>query len=554
MSSDLVRMLLEKRGIVTDAEKEDFLSPQYEKHTHDPFLLSGMDVAVNRIFTAIERHEKIAIYADFDCDGIPGAAVLWDFFIKIGYDEVTVYLPHRDREGYGFHTEAIEKLAKQGVTLIITVDVGTTAIEPVARARELGVDVIITDHHEIIGPLPNAVAVINPKCAGYPFLHLCGAGVAYKVVQALLAEGRRRGMASFTAIPLGWEKWLLDLVAVATIADMVPLIGENRVLTYWGLRVLRKSPRPGMIALCNTARVPRATITENDIGFSFAPRINAASRMDSPDLAFRILTTQDEQEAERLAAELESLNASRKGIVGSIVREAKKRAMACFAPEDVVAVLGDTSWKPALLGLAANSLLEGRRGMVCLWGRDVNGNLKGSCRSDGTLSVVDVFSGTGDMFEAFGGHRASGGFTIKSEHVHAMQQAMNAIGLQLIENPGESPESVVMDAHISIRDVSHALLREVDVLAPFGVGNPKPIFGVRARVSAIKRFGKEKTSTEIMLCDDAGMSCRSFQFFKAPENFRRVPILGEEVLIAGTLERDTYRRSVALRISDILPG
>src|SRR3989338_4957707 len=420
--SELVRSLLAKRGVESADDIAAFLNPEYGLHTHDPFLLEGMDVAVARLLLAIAQNERIAVYADFDCDGIPGAAVLSDFFRKIKYENFEVYLPHRGREGYGFHTAAIAELAKREVKLIVTVDVGTTAVEAVAFAKEKGVDVIVTDHHEIPGALPEAVAVLNPKLGSYPFPHLCGAAVAFKLAQALLRSptGELRKGAAVTlaekhGIPEGWEKWLLDMVAIATVADMVPLVGENRVLTHWGLQVLRKSPRAGISALCNAVRIRKADITEDDIGFSIAPRVNAASRMDEPDLALRLLTTEDRDEAEQLAAQLEKLNASRKGVVGGIVREAKKHMTARFPVEEHVVVLGNPEWKPALLGLAANSLMNDRGGVVCLWGRDANGKLKGSCRSDGAVSVVDLFVNAGDALEEYGGHAASGGFSVSHE-------------------------------------------------------------------------------------------------------------------------------------------
>ncbi len=554
--SDLVRTLLTKRGI-PESEFETFLSPNYEQHTHSPFLFKDMDVAVARVFAAMERGERITVYADFDCDGIPGASVLSDLFRKIGYENVTVYLPHRDKEGYGFHIAAIEKLATEGTKLIITVDVGTTAIEPVKFAKGLGVDVIVTDHHEIPGELPDAVAVLNPKIAPYPFPGLCGAGVAFKLAQALLYKGRScvdKGptFAGFATIPEGWEKWLLDLVAIATVADLVPLVGENRTLVYWGLQVLRKSPRPGIVALVNQLRLRKAELDETDIGFSFAPRINAASRMGEPGLALRLLTTQDRAEAAKIASELETLNASRKGVVAGIVKEAKKRARQRFNEGDAITVLGDTEWKPALLGLAANSVMNERGGVVCLWGRDANGVLKGSCRSDGNISIMDLFSNARASLVESGGHAASGGFTVTSENIHTLPEvlaqaaaACNAIG---------SPEAPSHDSLTSLREISASLFREVSLLAPFGMGNSKPIFRIpRARIISVRRFGKEKNHTEVsLLCSETGKTQRAFQFFKAPENFSRLPIPDDLVDVLATIERDSFRGGHALRIVDIL--
>ncbi|MBI5456711.1 single-stranded-DNA-specific exonuclease RecJ [Candidatus Kaiserbacteria bacterium] len=552
--SDLVRTLLGKRGIIEKDTVDRFLVPDFLRDTHDPFLLEGMERAVARIFAVMAQNERIAIYADFDCDGIPGAALLSDFFRKIGYENVQVYIPHRDREGYGFHIAAIEKLKQQGVSLIITIDVGTTAIEAVKRAKELGIDVIVTDHHELKDILPDAVAVINPKNGTYPFKDLCGAAVAWKLACALLVEGRKRGDARFTSIPEGWEKWLLDMVAIATVADLVPLVGENRTLAHYGLKVLRKSPRLGIKALCARARVRQFEITEDDIAFSFAPRINAASRMDEPEAAFRLLTTTDGDEAEKCAAHLESLNTKRRGVVGAVVREARNRIKARFSTGEKVIVLGDTAWKPALMGLAANSIMGERGGVVCMWGRDANGRLKGSCRSDGSLSVVELFTRASVSFEEFGGHHASGGFSVSHESVHTLHESLSRAAGDL--PPANDIEKRDPDAELSLSRVTNVLLKELSQMAPFGIGNPKPLFRVRnTRITFARQFGKDMNHTEVTLvCPDSGAQCRGFQFFKTPMDFTVAPSPDTLVDVLATVERDTFRGPdrLALRLSDIV--
>ena len=558
--SELVRSLLAKRGVVDDADVVAFLSPDYDAHTHAPELLHDMHIATDRILRAIGLGERIAIYADFDCDGIPGAAVLSDFFAKITYDNVEVYLPHRDREGYGFHTDAIDALAARGVKLIITVDVGTVAVDACAYAHAIGVDVIITDHHEIIGERPTCVALLNPKISPYPFPGLCGAAMAFKLVQATLQEGRNRKLENFISIPDGWEKWLLDLVAIATVADMVPLVGENRALVHWGLRVLRKSQRPGITALCTMLRLRKNELTEDDIGFSIAPRVNAASRMDEPDLALRLLTTRNIDEAEHLAAQLESLNASRKGVVAGIVKHARKHVAARYTADDTVVVLGDTEWKPALLGLAANSIMNDRGGVVCLWGRDANGKLKGSCRSDGSVSLADLFTQARDAFEECGGHAASGGFSVSHESVHTLPDTLTQ-AVSLIRAGAAAPDTknaTEHDALVTLREISWPLLREVSLLAPFGMNNAKPIFRVSSvMVSSVRTFGKEKNHVEIQLADaSSGQSIRAFQFFKLADDFTHAPKQGDTVHILATLERDTFRgpATLVLRVIDVLPA
>lgn len=549
--SDLVRSLLERRGMKDPHEFTAFLLPDYDLHTHDAFLMPGMTEAVERVLRAIESRERIAIYADFDCDGIPGAALLNDLFAKIGYENIDTYIPHRDKEGYGFHKEAIASLAAAGTQLIITVDVGTTAVESAAYAAELGVDVIVTDHHEIHGELPQAVAVLNPKREPYPFPNLCGSGVAYKFAQALLSRGRERELPAFLSIPVGWEKWLLDLVAIATVADMVPLVGENRVLAYYGLMVLRRSSRPGIRALCNRLRLKREELTEDDIGFSIAPRINAASRMDEPQLALRLLITKDPAEAESLAATLEDLNASRKGVVSSIVRQAKKHVRDRFRDDETVIVFGSTEWKPALLGLAANSIVEERGGLVCMWGRDGNGKLKGSCRSDGSLSVVELFSSAG-VFDEYGGHARSGGFSVSHERVHTLQEKLADAAKGLVR--AESAAVREYDALISLPEVSASLMRDLSQLAPFGIDNPKPVFRIGdVMVTGMRRFGKEKSHIELSLeCRRTGARSRAFDFFRGPEGFTCAPAQGSSVAVLATVERDTFRGGLALRLLDVL--
>ncbi|MDO8514533.1 MAG: single-stranded-DNA-specific exonuclease RecJ [bacterium] len=550
----LVSTLLSKRGITGASAVSAFLNPDYERHTHSPFLLLGMDRAVARLLLAISQNERIAVYADFDCDGIPGAALLSDFLKKIGYENFEVYLPHRDREGYGFHTDAIAALAARDVKLIITVDVGTTALDAVHFAKEKGVDVIITDHHEVTGALPEAVVVLNPKLGDYPFPHLCGAAVAFKLVQATLTEGKRLSLQAFKNIPDGWEKWLLDMVAIATIADMVPLVGENRVLAHWGLIVLRKSPRHGITALCAKLRLRKSELTEDDIGFSIAPRINAASRMDEPMLALRLLTTGDSDEAKQLAAQLEKLNASRKGVVAGMVKQARSHVKQRFGESDRVIVLGNPEWKPALLGLAANSIMNERGGVVCLWGRDTLGRIKGSCRSDGDVSLTELFANAGDVFEESGGHKASGGFTVSHERVHTLPEILAAASSMLATVPSVA-EASAHDALVTLSEVTSALFAEVSKLAPFGAGNPKPVFLVRgAIVTGMQRFGKEKAHLELLLeCRESGVRCRAFDFFRSPEDSTHLPVQGEEAGVLATIARDSYRGGLALRIVDVVP-
>lgn len=550
--SERIRLLLEKRGVVGEEAMHVFLNPDFVRDTHNPLLLHDMERAVSRVLQAFAEKEKVAVYADFDCDGIPGAVVLHDFFKKVGHENLEIYIPHRDREGHGLHTEAIEALHARGVSLIVTVDVGTTAVAQVERAKELGVDIVITDHHEIVENAPAAYAVVNPKLGEYPFRDLCGAAVAWKLVCALITEGKKRNLEAFTQIPEGWEKWLLDMVGISTVADLVPLIGENRALAHFGLRVLRKSRRPGIRALVSHLRLTQNTLSEDDIGFSIAPRINAASRMGEPELAFRLLSTNDASEAETIAHHLEELNAKRKTVVATIVREAKKRARARFGNGESVVVLGDVAWRPALLGLAANSVMEERGGVVCLWGRDAQGRLKGSCRSDGSVSIVDLFSHAKHALEEFGGHVYSGGFSVSHDSVHTLSEEFATASLSMSTEAAPEREP---DMDMRIGEISPRLLSELSLLAPFGMGNPKPLIRISGgRVGSVRSFGKEKNHIEVMLsCATSGYTVRSFDFFRSTSSFSVAPEEGCAVQVSATLERDAFRGrdAIALRLVDM---
>jgi single-stranded-DNA-specific exonuclease len=549
--SALIDQLLAQRGIEGEARVR-FLDPDYTRDVHHFSLLPGIDRAVDRVLAAMRAGERIAIYADFDCDGIPGAVLLSDTFRKIGYGEVEVYIPHRDTEGHGVHEGALGKLSERGVRLVITVDVGVSALDAARFAQRQGLDLIVTDHHEPPARLPECVAVINPKLGDYPFRELCGAAVAWKLACALIATGRARALPEFEAIPEGWEKWLLDLVAIATVADLVPLLGENRVLVHYGLRVLRKSPRVGLRALFAAQRIKQAQVTEDDISFSLAPRINAASRMDEPMLAFELLDTHDASKADALVASLESLNAKRKGAVAHIVKEARKRVGARYAPADQVVVLGDIAWKPSLAGLVANTLVGERGGLVCIWGETGNGELKGSCRSDGTIPVVEVLSRSGVLIE-YGGHDASGGFSVSREHVHELPDAFARAASGIAR---EAHGAHAHDAMLSLRDVSWSLYEELARLAPFGIGNEKPVFRIRAAsIRAVRRFGKEKNHTEVEIeCFETGARARAFDFFRSPEDFSASPSQGRELDVVASLSRDTFRgeRALALRLVDLV--
>jgi single-stranded-DNA-specific exonuclease len=550
---DLTAALLARRGVVTKDDAERFLNPSYDQHLHDPMLMIDMPKAARRFADAILAGEKIAVWSDYDCDGIPGGVLLHDFLQKAGADFEN-YIPHRHDEGYGMNTAGIEKLAKNGVQLIVTVDSGITDVEPIARAKELGIDVIVTDHHLPAEELPDAFAVVNPNAREgetYPFRGLCGSGVAWKLACATLAiapELREK-------IPDGWEKWLLDMVGLATIADMVPLTGENRVLVTYGLLVMRKSPRIGLQKLCRGMRTEQRTIREDDVGFMIAPRVNAASRMGDAREAFRLFTTTDEDLADELAKKLEKANRQRKAEAGAITRAVHARLKERGEVRSVIA-LGDPEWRPALLGLVANTIADEYERPVFLWGREGNMRLKGSMRSGGRTHALELMRATENTFADFGGHAAAGGFTVLDEAIFFLEDNLVAAHARLTMKEDDSLEAHA-DAAIVPEEATETLLRKVERLAPFGMQNDKPVFLFRdASVREISRFGKSEEHLKLKIETNGGKGSIDAVTFFAKGSLARIAETlspGSRVNVLAHLERDAFARGnpVRLRLLDI---
>lgn len=539
----LVTKLLANRGITDEGEAMRFLNPDFERDTHDPFLLKDMRRAVERILGGVEKNELIVLYTDYDTDGTPAGVILHDFFKKIGYDNFENYIPHRHDEGYGLHTDALDGFAKRGATLLITADCGISNYDEIAHAREIGIDVIVTDHHTPPPELPKAFAIINPLQEGddYPFKWLCGAGVAWKLVCALLHDGRHRKLFD---VYEGWEKWLLDMVAIATVSDMVSLTGENRALARYGLIVLRKSNRPGIRALLRNAGVTQRDLVEDDIGFTIGPRINVASRMDTPRKAFLLLSTRDNEEAESLAQELDALNKKRKGAVASIIKEAKRR-LAMVAEMPPVIVMGDLNWHPGLLGLAANTLMNDTGRTVFLWG-GASSMIRGSCRGTGDVHVVELMSRVVQHFVNYGGHEAAGGFSLTRETLHTLPEALCRAYEETPKRAASKRERHA-EAELSLEDVSWATHRLLEQLAPFGTGNAKPLFRFsETPIKTAAPFGKEKNHLKVILKKESGESVEAIQFFPPEELLFGFP--KERVTFSAHIEKNTFRGAMSLRL------
>lgn len=563
--SELLQHLLFHRGVTESAAAEKFLMPEYTRDTHDPMLLKDADKAAARIIHAIETGERIAIYSDYDCDGVPGGAMFHDLFTRIGYKNFMNYIPHRHNEGFGVHKEALDTLAADGVKLVVTLDCGITDVESVDYANSLGMEVIITDHHEPPAELPRAFAIVDPKqsdCA-YPDKFLCGTGVGYKLILAILGKNRF-GMKE------GHEKWLLDLVGIATLSDMVPLTGENRVFASYGLQVLRKTKRKGLERLFKKLKMQQAHLTEDDIAFMVTPRINAASRMGVPMDAFKMLVADTDESADVAVEHLDGINNERKGVVASLVKEVKKIVRERHVSGEIprVIVLGNPEWRPSLLGLAANSCAEEFRRPVFLWGRDGEGEIKGSCRTDGITNIVELMRAVpAGTFGEFGGHKQAGGFGVNGEAIHRLEILLNEAAEKLAQaktlasggsgDAGgvESDPDKVVDHELSMDDVGFRLADDLNRLAPFGVGNSKPIFLFRkVSPAAVKKFGKANEHIEISFKKSNGERVAAISFFGAGSGWAEKVGVDKPLDLIASIEKSNFRgrSEIRLRIADVI--
>ena len=468
----IVARLLCQRGFSDPEIAGRFLNPSLE-HLHDPMLLADMGRAVERILAAIARKEKIAIHGDYDVDGITSTVILRRALEMLGAD-VVHFIPERLKDGYGLLPAAIERLHADGVQLIISVDCGIRGADAARRAQELGVDLIITDHHEPDAELPQALAVINPKrhdCS-YPDKYLAGVGVALKLVQALCRRADR-------------EMWLpgfIKVAAIGTLADVVPLVGENRVIAKLGLDLLTKGPhKVGLRALLDVSGLSGKTVDSYHIGFMVAPRVNAAGRMSTPDIATRLLLAADEtmaEEARQLALQLDGENVRRQEEEAEILAAAKKIVQ---TDPDVgarsVLVVGGEGWHRGVIGIVASKLVDAfHRPAIVL---SVDGDAAhGSCRSIPRFDMLSSLERCAHLFLRFGGHKQAAGLTMDSGRIKELRLAINAVADETL-GPDDLMPRLRIDGDLTFRGITGGVAAGVAALAPFGAGNPRPVFAAR---------------------------------------------------------------------------
>ncbi len=516
----LFEQILTARGLTTRAAREAFLQPDYMAVKHDPFLLPDMEKAVARLKQARQRGEKIIIYGDYDIDGLSATALLLDAFGKFGFEDVDAFIPNRFVEGYGMTMGAVDKVCDMGADLIVTVDTGSLCHAEIAYAASLGIDTVVTDHHNVAETPPPSVAAVNPKFSGhtYPFRDLCGAGVAFKLVQALQTE--------LDGLPDGYEKWLLDLVALGTVCDIVTLADENRANVYWGLEVLKKQQRPGLKALMTVAGIEPGQVNARHLGFGLGPRMNAAGRLETAQHALDMLVARDGLAALEASEKLEELNGKRRGIQDAIFEEACQQAEGLA--DDRVLVVSSSGWNHGVIGIVASKLVEKYKKPVFIIG-ERGEEATGSARSFGDFSAADAVRAADDIIIKGGGHGAAAGVTLETEKIGDFRRRVNEFydSLQLTNQE----RYLLPRADVEIDDFSEIdedLVENLAKMEPFGNGNPEPVVKITtAIVLSARRMGADGQHVKLALRDNNGRVLQMLAF-NAPEEFFREP--GDEVV------------------------
>jgi len=541
------------RGVRSVGEARSFLSPSLDDLA-DPGLLPDMEKAVETICRHARDNSRIVIYGDYDADGLCAMTMLMQFLRLAGLDP-SHYVPERAEEGYGVHGEALRELRAGGAGLVITTDCGISSVAEAALAREIGLELVITDHHEPSGPLPDAAAVVNPKIAGsaYPFKELAGVGVAFKLVWAL-AERLSHG---HEADP-SFRKFLMDsmaLVAVGTIADVVPLVSENRIFAKFGLEALRCSEMPGLQALMRQCQLIDRELDTDSVSYKLGPRLNVAGRMASADLAMRLLMTDSFGEGERIAQELEELNRERQRIQREIVEAARERIVSEHRQDDYVYVLADEHWPTGIIGIVASHLVEEfYRPTVLI---SLEGPMgRGSARSTPALNIIEALTTCRRHLNSFGGHAQAAGITIAKEHIEAFRAELNAHARTRLSADDFRPKLAV-DAEVLLDSLSRDFVEELGRLAPFGPGAPEVVLAARDVQTAgrPRRVGTSGKHLAVHL-SQGGTAFRAVGFGMG-ELAEKLPGGRGTFHVAFTPVINTFndRSDVELRIKDVeIPG
>jgi len=539
--SPLVGQLLWSRNVTDSAAVAAFLAADYAS-LHDASSLRDMDRAVARIQQAVMENQTVAVYGDFDTDGVTGVALLKQSLTALGL-HVLPYIPKRVEEGYGLNLQAVEQLARQA-QLLITVDCGISNVQEIGRAQALGLDVIVLDHHTPPAELPSAYAVINPKRPGcdYPYKMLAGVGVAFKLTQALHKGGLRSHLRG---------RDLLDVVALGTVTDMAPLDGENRVLVKHGLHALNHSSRPGIRALIDAAAV-RMPLDARSIGFALGPRINAAGRLDDAIRAYQLLLAETEAEARQLADELNAINVQRQALTKEVQEIAYAMALSSGKAQQRVIFLDGADFPAGVVGLVASRLVESFGRPVLLIERGESTS-RGSARSIVGFSIIDALTECGDLFDKFGGHTMAAGFSINNTQLEEFERRLQLIAARDLTDELLTPQ-LHYDAELRLKQHSVELLEQLALLEPYGHGNPEPVWVTRGlRVLDARVIGKEQQHLKLKLFD--GQISVDALWWRSAEQ-RTTLSATARVDVAYTLAVNEYqgRRRVQMIVKELVPS
>lgn len=539
------RILLH-RGYRTPEAAAAFLSDKLAD-LPDPFRMKGMVAAVERLTRALRQGEKITLYGDYDVDGVCSTSLLTLFLRELGGRPAT-YIPHRLGEGYGLNLQAMDHIAADGTRVLVTLDCGITAMAEVARAKELGMDVVVVDHHTVLPSLPAAVAVLNPHQPGcdYPTKTLCAAGVAFNLCMGLRKQLREDGFFATRKEPN--LKALMDLVALATVADVVPLTGANRILVAHGLQELSAARRPGVRALKEVAGMEvEAPVTAGQVGFRLGPRINAAGRLHDASLGLQLLTAESLEDARRLAGVLDRANSERQGIESTILTEALKQAET--RKDSRGFVLYSEGWHPGVIGIVASRVVERYHRPTIMVGVN-DGVGKGSARSIEGFHLYDAISGCSELLARFGGHKYAAGLTIEADRLPAFREAFERVAYQRL-----TPEDLIprckVDAVVTPRELDERAVESLQKLGPFGSGNPEPVLVLRKQLARPRvlppKTGHGHAHLKLALVDAPEMDAIGFGMGD------RLSLVEGPVDLAFQVGMDTFRgqRRVSLRLKDL---
>ncbi|OGH80302.1 MAG: single-stranded-DNA-specific exonuclease RecJ [Candidatus Magasanikbacteria bacterium RIFCSPLOWO2_02_FULL_44_11] len=532
----IVVRLLWNRNMRTQEKIDEFLNPDYSTDIYDPFLFNDMEKAVTLIFDCLENNKKITVHGDYDADGVCAAAVIVTALKKLGAESVGIFLPHRETDGYGLNNRTVQLLKDNGTELIITCDCGISNTEEITLAKSLGLKVIVTDHHAMPATLPPADAIIHPIVPGekYPDKTLAGGGVAFKLVQALLKRHHEKNpLLADGQTHEGFEKWLLDMVSISTVGDMVPLVGESRTLVSYGLTVLNKTRNIGLKKLMIEAGLfdknnkPKRIFDTQTIGFQIAPRINAAGRINHANVAFQLLIAETEEEAGRLASELNQNNVDRQKLTEKLVTAARAQIKATGQKDNPILYAFGEDWGTGILGLIASRLKEEFFKPVLAMGMN-GGTITGSGRSVPGFNMIETLKTMPEYFHKFGGHPQACGFSLKNKDLlEDFKKTLLVKAADGTKNIDLTPQ-IKIDAIVNLEEVDWKLYDLLQKFEPFGMANEEPLYGAtNLTVIAVEPVGKDGVHLRILIKHNSHVVRKTIAFGfgntdKHPSNWREL--------------------------------